>query len=49
MISLSLWFLVYFNFNNVPITNEIIAIILLTITILKVKRNYENFIESLYL
>lgn len=44
-----MWFLLYFNFNKISITNEIIAIILLTITILKVKRNYENFIESLFL
>lgn len=39
----------YFNFNEVYITNEIIAFLLTTISILKVKRNYENFIESLYL
>lgn len=44
-----MWFLLYFGFNNVNITNEIIAVILITITILKVKRNYENFIESLFL
>ncbi|CAD8082195.1 unnamed protein product [Paramecium sonneborni] len=49
LISLTMWFLMYFDFNQIPVTNEIIAIILLTITILKVKRNYENFIESLYL
>lgn len=44
-----MWFLLYFGFNNIKITNEIIAVILITITILKVKRNYENFIESLFL
>ncbi|CAD8175837.1 unnamed protein product [Paramecium pentaurelia] len=49
LISLTMWFLMYFDFNKIPVTNEIIAFILLTITILKVKRNYENFIESLYL
>ncbi|CAK88862.1 unnamed protein product (macronuclear) [Paramecium tetraurelia] len=49
LISLTMWFLMYFDFNQIPVTNEIIALILITISILKVKRNYENFIESLYL
>ncbi|CAD8088590.1 unnamed protein product [Paramecium primaurelia] len=49
LISLTMWFLMYFDFHQIPVTNEIITVILLTISILKVKRNYENFIESLYL
>ncbi|CAD8156588.1 unnamed protein product [Paramecium pentaurelia] len=49
VVSFTIWFLIYFDFNQQLILNEGMAIIQFLITIRKINRKYNILIEQLYL